>query len=118
MNSENAIAPGGLTIQFEEICPETSRPTLQRELRGMVEKNLLLPEGKTNRLYYRLNPLWKNLQQVATNLNSLLSLMLFAIVSEREKFSTGLHLSKECFFYRPNQCQDVVSVVFLQLPHK
>jgi len=84
----------------------------------MVEKNLLLPEGKTNRLYYRLNPLWKNLQQVATNLNSLLSLMLFAIVSEREKFSTGLHLSKECFFYRPNQCQDVVSVVFLQLPHK
>ena len=54
-----AIAQGGLTIQnFEEICPETSRRTLQRELRGMVEKGLLLPEGKTNRLYYRLNPLW------------------------------------------------------------
>jgi AcrR family transcriptional regulator len=53
-----AIAQGGLTIQnFEEICPETSRRTLQRELRGMVEKGLLLPEGKTNRLYYRLNPL-------------------------------------------------------------
>jgi hypothetical protein len=68
VNSENAIAPGGLTIQnFEEICPETSRRTLQRELRGMVEKSLLLPEGKTNRLYYRLNPLWKNLQQVATS---------------------------------------------------
>lgn len=54
-----AIAHGGLTIQnFEEICPETSRRTLQRELRGMVEKGLLLPEGQTNRLYYRLNPLW------------------------------------------------------------
>ncbi len=53
-----AIAQGGLTIQnFEEICPETSRRTLQRELRGMVEKGLLLPEGKTNQLYYRLNPL-------------------------------------------------------------
>ncbi|MEW6493637.1 MAG: TetR/AcrR family transcriptional regulator [Cyanobacteriota bacterium] len=53
-----AIAQGGLTIQnFEAICPDTSRRTLQRELRGMVEKGLLLPEGKTNRLYYRLNPL-------------------------------------------------------------
>ena len=57
-----AIAQGGLTIQnFEEICPETSRRTLQRELRGMVENNLLLPEGKTNRLYYRLNPVWNKL---------------------------------------------------------
>jgi AcrR family transcriptional regulator len=57
-----AIAQDGLTIQnFEEICPETSRRTLQRELRQMVEKGLLLPEGKTNRLYYRLNPLWKKL---------------------------------------------------------
>jgi AcrR family transcriptional regulator len=57
-----AIAQGGLMIQnFEEICPQTSRRTLQRELRGMVEKGLLLPEGKTNRLYYRLNPLWSKL---------------------------------------------------------
>ncbi|HEY9652184.1 MAG TPA: TetR/AcrR family transcriptional regulator [Coleofasciculaceae cyanobacterium] len=53
-----AIAQGGLTIQnFEQMYPETSRRTLQRELRGMVEKGLLLSEGKTNRLYYRLNPL-------------------------------------------------------------
>jgi AcrR family transcriptional regulator len=51
-----AIEHGGLTIQnFEEICPEPSRRTLQRELRVMVEKGLLLPEGETNRLYYRLN---------------------------------------------------------------
>ncbi|HEY9607697.1 MAG TPA: TetR/AcrR family transcriptional regulator [Allocoleopsis sp.] len=54
-----SIAQGGLTIQnFSEICPETSRRTLQRELRGMVEKQLLIAEGKTNRLYYRLNPQW------------------------------------------------------------
>jgi AcrR family transcriptional regulator len=53
-----ALARGGLTIQnFEEICPEPSRRTLQRELRAMVEKGLLLPEGETNRLYYRLNSL-------------------------------------------------------------
>ncbi|HAA29787.1 MAG TPA: TetR/AcrR family transcriptional regulator [Cyanobacteria bacterium UBA8553] len=53
-----AIEHGGLTIQdFEEICPEPSRRTLQRELRTMVEKGLLMPEGETNRLYYRLNPL-------------------------------------------------------------
>ena len=52
-----AIEHGGLTIQnIEEICPEPSRRTLQRELRGMVEKGLLLPEGETNRLYYRLIP--------------------------------------------------------------
>ena len=56
------IEHGGLTIQdFEEICPEPSRRTLQRELRGMVEKGLLLPEGETNRLYYRLNPLGEKL---------------------------------------------------------
>lgn len=51
-----AIEHGGLTIQnFKDICPEPSRRTLQRELRVMVEKGLLLPEGETNRLYYRLN---------------------------------------------------------------
>ena len=53
-----AIEHEGLTIQnFQEICPEPSRRTLQRELRVMVEKGLLMPEGETNRLYYRLNPL-------------------------------------------------------------
>jgi AcrR family transcriptional regulator len=57
-----AIKHGGLTIQnFEEICPEPSRRTLQRELRRIVEKRLLLPEGQTNQLYYRLNPLYGQL---------------------------------------------------------
>lgn len=63
-----AIAHGGLTIQnFEEICPQSSRRTLQREVLGMVEKGLLLPEGKTNRLYYRLNPLWEKLATTRDN---------------------------------------------------
>ena len=63
-----AIGHGGLTIQnFEEICPERSRRTLQRELRVMVEKGLLLPEGETNQLYYRLNPLWNKLATTSDN---------------------------------------------------
>ncbi len=63
-----AIAQGGLTIQnFEEICPKISRRTLQRELRPMVDKGLLLPEGKTNRLYYRLNPLGNKLTTSSDN---------------------------------------------------
>jgi AcrR family transcriptional regulator len=64
-----AIEHGGLTIQnFEEICPEPSRRTLQRELRVMVEKGLLLPEGETNRLYYRLNLLRAELATTCDNL--------------------------------------------------
>lgn len=52
-----AIEHGGLTIHnFEKICPGPSRRTLQRELRAIVDKGVLLPEGETNRLYYRLNP--------------------------------------------------------------
>ena len=50
-----ALESGGLTIQdFEALCPGVSRRTLQRELRLMVDKGLLTPEGATNRLYYRL----------------------------------------------------------------
>ena len=39
--------------------------------------------------------LWTNLRQVATRLNRLLSLKLFAIVPERGKLSVKLHLSKD-----------------------
>jgi DNA-binding HxlR family transcriptional regulator len=50
-----ALEIGGLTIQdFEVLCPGVSRRTLQRELKAMVDKGLLTPEGATNRLYYRL----------------------------------------------------------------
>jgi Fic family protein len=46
---------GSINIQeFEALCPEVNRRTLQRELRDMVEKRILVSEGATNRLIYRL----------------------------------------------------------------
>jgi Fic family protein len=46
---------GKLTIQdFEEICPEVNRRSLQRDLKGMIEKDLLKVEGATHRLVYFL----------------------------------------------------------------
>jgi Fic family protein len=46
---------GSLTIQdFEGICPEINRRSLQRDLRVMVETGLLVSEGLTNKLVYRL----------------------------------------------------------------
>jgi Fic family protein len=45
---------GSINIQeFEAFCPEVNRRTLQRELRDMVEKGVLVSEGATNRLIYR-----------------------------------------------------------------
>ena len=44
---------GTLTIQqFQYLCQETHRRTLQRDLKALVEKGLLLPRGSTNRLEY------------------------------------------------------------------
>lgn len=52
-----ALEHGGLAIQdFADLYPKVSRRTLQRELKAMVTKGLLAPEGATNRLYYRLAP--------------------------------------------------------------
>jgi Fic family protein len=46
---------GGLTIQdFEGLCPEVNRRSLQRDLKAMVDKGLLVPEGATNQLVYRV----------------------------------------------------------------
>jgi Fic family protein len=46
---------GSLTIQeFERLCPEINRRTLQRDLKAMVNKGLLVSEGATNQLIYRL----------------------------------------------------------------
>lgn len=46
---------GSIKIQeFEALCPEVNRRTLQRELRSMVEKGVLVTEGATNRLIYRI----------------------------------------------------------------
>ena len=45
----------GLSIRdYEELCPEANRRTLQRDLKNMVDRGLLFSEGATNQLIYRL----------------------------------------------------------------
>lgn len=44
-----------LTIQdFEELCPDVNRRSLQRDLKGMLDKELVKSEGATNQLVYVL----------------------------------------------------------------
>jgi Fic family protein len=44
-----------LAIQdFERLCPHVNRRSLQRDLRVMVDMGLLISEGATNRLVYRM----------------------------------------------------------------
>jgi Fic family protein len=46
---------GNLSIQdFESLCPTVNRRSLQRDLKGMLDKDLILVEGGTNQLTYRL----------------------------------------------------------------
>lgn len=45
---------GSLTIQdYEVLSPDTNRRSLQRDLKALVDKGLLVAEGATNRLVYR-----------------------------------------------------------------
>lgn len=51
----HVLEHGGLSIQdYEVLCPETNRRTLQRDLKDMADKGLLEVGGATNRLIYRL----------------------------------------------------------------
>ncbi|MGB9299793.1 MAG: Fic family protein [Anaerolineae bacterium] len=46
---------GSLTIQgFERLYPEVNRRSLQRDLKAMVDMEVLVSEGSTNRLVYRM----------------------------------------------------------------
>jgi len=46
---------GSLTIQdFEGLCPDVNRRSLQRDLKVMVDMGLLVSEGSTNKLVYRM----------------------------------------------------------------
>ena len=48
---------GELTIQsLEQRFPKVNRRTLQRDLKGLIEKGLVVVEGATNQLRYRLRP--------------------------------------------------------------
>ncbi len=40
---------------LEELCPDVSRRTLQRDLRIMEEKGLVVRTGDTNQLVYRVS---------------------------------------------------------------
>jgi DNA-binding HxlR family transcriptional regulator len=46
---------GGLSIQeFEKIYPSVTRRTLQRELRELVDKDIVETSGATSKLTYKL----------------------------------------------------------------
>lgn len=46
---------GYLTIHdYERLCPEINRRSLQRDLKAMVDMGLLISEGATNKLVYRM----------------------------------------------------------------
>ena len=50
-----ALQQGSLTIQdFEQLCPGINRRSLQRDLKVMLNMSLLIAEGATNQLTYRL----------------------------------------------------------------
>ncbi len=46
---------GSLTIQdFKSLCPDINRWTLQRELEAMIDRGLIVTEGETHQMRYRL----------------------------------------------------------------
>jgi predicted HTH transcriptional regulator len=52
---EHMLEHGSLTIQgFKRLCPEVNRRSLQRDLKVMVDVGLLVTEGETHHLLYRL----------------------------------------------------------------
>jgi len=52
---EYLLQYGRLAIQdYEVLCPEVSRRSLQRDIKVMIEKELLTAEGATNQLVYLL----------------------------------------------------------------
>ncbi|HSR51057.1 MAG TPA: Fic family protein [Acidobacteriota bacterium] len=56
---DHLLKSGSLTIgDYERLCPDVARRTLQRDLKDMVDKGLIEPEGETHQALYRLaNPL-------------------------------------------------------------
>jgi len=52
---KHILEHGSLTIQdFEHYFPEVNRRSLQRDLKAMVDMGLLVSEGSTNKLVYRM----------------------------------------------------------------
>lgn len=40
--------------QFEKMCPDVTRRTLQRELKDLIDKGLVMSSGATSNLIYQL----------------------------------------------------------------
>jgi len=52
---EHILEHGSLTIKdFEGLCPKVNRRSLQRDLKAMVDRGLVITEGETHHLLYRL----------------------------------------------------------------
>lgn len=52
---EFIVKHGGMSIQqFENICPDVTRRTLQRELKELLDKNILKTTGATSKLIYEM----------------------------------------------------------------
>ncbi len=52
---EFILMNGKLTIQdFESVCPDVNRRSLQRDLKDMIDKKLFVSEGATNKMVYIL----------------------------------------------------------------
>ncbi len=52
----HVLEHGSLTIQvFEGLCPDINRRTLQRELKAMMDRGVIVTEGETHQLRYRLS---------------------------------------------------------------
>ena len=52
---DHILEHGSLTIQdFERLCPDVNRRSLQRDLKAMVDRGLIVTEGETHQLLYRL----------------------------------------------------------------
>ena len=53
----HVLEHGALTIQgLESLCASVNRRSLQRDLKGLLDKGLLVAEGATNRLTYLAGP--------------------------------------------------------------
>lgn len=54
---EHILQYGEFTIKdFAELYPDTARRSLQRDLKGLVDKQLVISEGATNQFVYKLAP--------------------------------------------------------------
>ncbi len=52
---DHILEHGSLTIkEFEGICPDINRRSLQRDLKEMVDRGILIREGETRKQHYRL----------------------------------------------------------------